>query len=347
MRERLRRADLRRAAPALPNGFTLGSLFFGIYAIVSSSRGDFSHAVLYIVLAGVCDALDGRVARATGTGSQLGEELDSLVDAISFGLAPAMIVYFAVLDQRGWAWLPVFFFAACAVLRLARFNITQAGESKSYFIGLPSPAAGGTLATYYWFSQTRLYTETRIVDLPWQEVMSGLMLLLAFMMISPVPYPVWPKVGLRSKRGLGGLLLMLVIVTGVLFFAKQFLFLFGVSYVLFGIVRWILFLILERAPDEGEELDELEPVRPLPRTSIPRGMATIPAIEQDDGDIDFVPPTASLNEGPSVRRRRKRRRPRGGGGGGGGSAGGAAGSGGGGGLPPAAPGRPPEEKPGQ
>ena len=92
MRDRLRRPDVRRAAPALPNGLTLGNLFFGIFAIISASRGQFDRAVLYIVLGGVCDAFDGRVARATGTGGRFGEELDSLVDAISFGLAPAMIV---------------------------------------------------------------------------------------------------------------------------------------------------------------------------------------------------------------------------------------------------------------
>jgi CDP-diacylglycerol--serine O-phosphatidyltransferase len=158
-----------------------------------------------IVFGGVCDLFDGAVARATGTGSQLGEQLDSLVDAISFGLAPAMIVYYGVLPQQGWGWLPVFMYVASAVFRLARFNVTQAGASKTYFIGLPSPAAGGTLATYYWFSQTRLYQDTRIVDLPWQEIMPGLMLLLAAMMSSTVPFPSWPKVGVRSWRGVAGL----------------------------------------------------------------------------------------------------------------------------------------------
>src|SRR5919107_4282295 len=105
MPPRIRRHHVRRAAPALPNGFTLGNLFFGIFAIVSASRGEFDKAVLFIVLGGVCDAFDGRVARATNTGSPFGEELDSLVDAISFGLAPAMIVYFAVLNRGSqWEW---------------------------------------------------------------------------------------------------------------------------------------------------------------------------------------------------------------------------------------------------
>src|SRR5204863_412918 len=84
----------------LPNGFTLASLFFGIFAIVAASRSEFDTAGLYVVFGGLCDALDGRVARATGTGSRFGSELDSLVDAITFGLAAAMIMYFAVLDRR-------------------------------------------------------------------------------------------------------------------------------------------------------------------------------------------------------------------------------------------------------
>ena len=289
---RLRRHHVRRAAPALPNGFTLGNLFFGIYAIIAASRGDFGRAVLFIVLGGVCDAFDGRVARATNTGSRFGEELDSLVDAISFGLAPAMIVYFSVLSHEGWGWFPVFFFAACAVLRLARFNVTQAGESKSYFIGLPSPAAGGTLATYYWFSQTPLYNQTAIVDLPWQQIMQWLMLLLAFLMISPVPYPVWPKVGFRSWQGLAGLLLMVAIVLGVAFRAKYFFFTFGVLYVAYGLARWVLFLLMERVPT-GEAIDEDEEAL-------------------DDGDLEEAPVVAHPvpQEATVGRRKRRRRRQR-------------------------------------
>ena len=136
-----------RGVIILPNGFTLASLFFGMFAIVAASRGEFDTAGLYVVFGGVCDALDGRVARATGTGSRFGSELDSLVDAITFGLAPAMIMYFAVLNRNGWDWIFAFLFTACAVIRLARFNVEQAGRAKKYFHGLPSPAAGMTLAT--------------------------------------------------------------------------------------------------------------------------------------------------------------------------------------------------------
>ncbi len=240
-----RRRRLRRAAPALPNGLTLGNLLFGIFSIIAAANHEFSNAVLFIVLGGVCDAFDGAVARATRTGGRFGEELDSLVDAVSFGLAPALIVYFSALPKDGWARFPVFIFTACAVIRLARFNVTQAGAKKTYFIGLPSPAAGGTLATYYWFTQTPLYQETRIVTLPWPEIMPLLMLLLAAMMISNVPYPTWPRPGFKSVRQIGALLLMVGIFVGAVGFPRYFFFLFGIAYLGFGLGRALLLGIFE------------------------------------------------------------------------------------------------------
>src|SRR5881392_2582070 len=128
MRTRVRRPTIRRAVVQLPNGFTLFNLFCGIFAIVLASRLNFGKAALFVFLGGVADALDGRVARATGSGSRFGSELDSLVDIISFGLAPAMIMYFAVMNREGWDWLVVFLYVACAAIRLARFNVEQAGR---------------------------------------------------------------------------------------------------------------------------------------------------------------------------------------------------------------------------
>ncbi len=97
--ERARR-QRRNAVVALPNGFTLANLFFGIFAVVAASRGDFDAAARFIVFGAIADTLDGRIARATKSGSRFGEELDSLVDAISFGTAPGLIMYFAVFRPR-------------------------------------------------------------------------------------------------------------------------------------------------------------------------------------------------------------------------------------------------------
>lgn len=238
----------RRSVVILPNGFTLFNLLCGVYAIVAASRNDFNLAAFAIVTGGVADALDGRVARATGTGSRFGSELDSLVDAISFGLAPAMIMYFAVFNKNEWGWLFCFFFTACAVIRLARFNIEQAGRAKRYFHGLPSPAAGMTLATYYWFSQTPLYNDTALGDLNWTVALTVLMALLAFLMISNVSYPAVPRVGFSKLSEILGTLVIAGTVLGVFFLRKEFYFPALVLYVLYGLAKTVLFGLLDRRP---------------------------------------------------------------------------------------------------
>jgi CDP-diacylglycerol---serine O-phosphatidyltransferase len=252
----------RRGVIILPNGFTLASLFFGMFAIVSASRGEFDTAGLYVVFGGVCDALDGRVARATGTGSRFGSELDSLVDAITFGLAPAMIMYFAVLNRNGWDWIFAFLFTACAVIRLARFNVEQAGRAKRYFHGLPSPAAGMTLATYYWFSQTSLYNQTILGDLNWTTGLRGLMMLLAFLMISNVSYPAVPTVGFRKISEILGTLVVVGTFIGILFLRKEFYFPALICYVLYGLAKTVIFGLLDRRPvgDSPVISDDDEPL---------------------------------------------------------------------------------------
>ncbi|MFM8781926.1 MAG: CDP-diacylglycerol--serine O-phosphatidyltransferase [Gemmatimonadota bacterium] len=236
-----RRRFPRPSMVMLPNGFTLGNLFFGIYAIVSASRGDHMLAGWCIVLGGFCDAIDGRIARATNSGSPFGEELDSLVDAISFGLAPALMIYFAELNKTKWDWLFVFFYVACAVMRLARFNVEQAGEEtkSAYFTGLPSPAAGGTLATYYWFSQTPFYTDF-FAGWPWETILRWLMLTLSFLMISSVPYRAWPRFSFRTIEGTLGILLLFSSIVALFAMPQAFFFPVGVSYVVLGIVMALL-----------------------------------------------------------------------------------------------------------
>ena len=250
------RPDMRRAVVLLPNGFTLGNLFFGVFAIVSASRGEFMWAGWCVVLGGVMDALDGQVARMTRTGSRFGIELDSLVDAVSFGVAPAMIMYFAVLNRDGWAWIFAFIFVACVVMRLARFNVEQAGRAKKYFHGLPSPAAGMTLATYYWFSQTRLYTETIIGELPWHTVLPAVMLGLSLLMISHVLYPAVPRLGFRNMRSTIGTVILLGIVGIVLLHPYRFAFPALVLYVGYGLAQTIFFGVVDRLPTGDPLFDE-------------------------------------------------------------------------------------------
>jgi CDP-diacylglycerol--serine O-phosphatidyltransferase len=280
---------MRRAVVVLPSGLTLANLFCGIFAIVNASRGQYDIAGLLIVLGGCADALDGRVARATGSGSRFGSELDSLVDIVTFGLAPAMIMYFAVLNKEGWEWLIVFFYVACAAIRLARFNVEQAGRAKKYFHGLPSPASGMTLATYYWFSQSTLYNETILADLPWHFWLRFLMLALAFLMISNVSYPAVPTVGYRKLSQILGTVTVAVTVLGIIFLRKQFYFPALVAYVLYGVGKTVLFGLLG--------------IRP-------RG--DVPVIsDPDDEEPDTRIVVAEITPDQSTRRRRRRRHHRG------------------------------------
>ncbi|MCC6927515.1 MAG: CDP-diacylglycerol--serine O-phosphatidyltransferase [Gemmatimonadaceae bacterium] len=292
------RPQPRRAVVLLPNGFTLANLFFGVFAIVAASRGDFSRAVSYIVFGGVADALDGRVARATNTGSRFGEELDSLVDAISFGLAPTMIIYFAVFNQAGWDWIFCFMFTMCAVIRLARFNVEQAGRKKTHFHGLPSPAAGGTLATYYWFSQTDLYTQTMIADLPWHQMLRFIMLGLSFLMISNVQYAAMPTIGYRSVRQVLGSLLVIGTIVGVIFLPKSFFFPAAMAYVLYGLVATVFIGLLDRLPGNGDDYEEYAADGDMNDRALVVADDEARDEARDDGRGDG-------------RRRRRRRRPRG------------------------------------
>ncbi|MBX9927432.1 MAG: CDP-diacylglycerol--serine O-phosphatidyltransferase [Gemmatimonadaceae bacterium] len=247
---RYRPKMIRPSIVMLPNGFTLANLFFGIFAIVTAARGNHTQAAWYIVFGGVFDAFDGRVARATNSGTPFGEELDSLVDAISFGVAPALMMYFAVLKHQGWDWIFVFLFVACAVMRLARFNVESSGEKKAWFTGLPSPAAGGTLATYWWFSQTPLYNETIIGEWPWHWILRFLMIALSFLMISNVPYPAWPTFTLRTWSGRIGITVFVSSLLALIYIPKEFFFSFGLLYVSFGVIAAGVRGLLEREPPQ-------------------------------------------------------------------------------------------------
>jgi CDP-diacylglycerol--serine O-phosphatidyltransferase len=142
----------------LPNLFTTGGLFGGFYAIIAAAQGNFAVACIAIFIAAVLDGIDGRVARMTNTQSEFGVQYDSLADLVSFGMAPALVMYHWALSSMkldgaafGKAgWLVAFLYAACAALRLARFNSQVAQVDKRWFIGLASPAAAGLMASFVW-----------------------------------------------------------------------------------------------------------------------------------------------------------------------------------------------------
>src|SRR5881275_3309002 len=227
---RFPRPNMRRVVIVVPSLFTLFNLFFGIWSMVLASRGDFSRAGWYILVGGILDVLDGRVARLSRTGTRFGEELDSLVDVVSFGVAPAFLIYKLEFAAAGPAeWIFCYFYVMAATIRLARFNITQAGHSKRHFVGLPSPAAGMTLAMFYPFTTTDLYREA-FRYLPRHHTMQLLMILLTILMVSNVRYAALPRAGLRTVRGLLGLATVLFILSFGVLEHDAFLFPLGVAY---------------------------------------------------------------------------------------------------------------------
>ena len=254
---RVPRVPLQRGVIILPSAFTLGNLFFGVHAIVAASRGDFLWAGWYIVIAGILDMLDGRVARFTRTGSAFGAELDSLVDAISFGLAPGMILYHLYFSVGEWSWTVTFVYVTAVVVRLARFNVEQAGHAKSHFHGLPSPTAGMILATYYPFTQTPIF-QTYLAELPWPRIIGVAMVLLGVLMVSHVPYAVVPRIGLRTRRGIATTVLMLACLFAALTVPRYFFFPLLVLYTAWGLVKSVLLGLLDRLPERDPLLDEEE-----------------------------------------------------------------------------------------
>lgn len=246
---------MRRAIVILPGAFTAGNLFFGIWAIIEATRGNYEHAAWFIVACVFMDALDGSAARVTRTGTAFGAELDSLVDAISFGVAPSLLVYYHTFRNGEWSWLLGFLFVLCVVLRLARFNVEQAGRAKSHFFGLPSPAAGIALATFWPFAQTAFYQQT-FATLRQPLTIAVLMVSCSLLMVSHIPYPVWPKPSLRSTRGVISLVSLLAVVGLTLTRPDYFVFPFIFLYILYGLVRAALLSILERRPDREPLIDE-------------------------------------------------------------------------------------------
>lgn len=259
------RRALRRGVIILPSAFTIGNLFFGIYAIVAALRGDFAWAAWFIVFAATLDLLDGRVARFTRTGSDFGAELDSLTDAVSFGAAPALFMVLLYFPESDWGWLTGFAYVAAVVVRLARFNVEQGGEARRHFHGLPTPAAGMILVTHYPLSQTPFFREN-LASLPWQQIMVIGMVLISILMLSHVPYARMPRVDLKSGAGVVRTAFVAAGLVLVVLFPAHAFFPLLAAYALWGLLRSVFLGLLIRLPDPDPLMDAPEaadsPVEP-------------------------------------------------------------------------------------
>jgi CDP-diacylglycerol--serine O-phosphatidyltransferase len=187
-----------------------------------------------------------------GTGSRFGAELDSLVDIVSFGVAPALLIYFLEFSTAGrFGWVVCFLYVVAAALRLARFNVLSHGKpTPGWFTGLPSPAAGMTMATYYAFSQTQWYrASVAYMDLQ-HEGLVVLLLLTAALMVSKVQYPRGGPISLRKPAGILVLTVLVGFVVGSIVAPSSFLFPFFLTYLTFGVLRHVVLRLTENGVDE-------------------------------------------------------------------------------------------------
>ena len=233
---------------SLPNILTVSNLFLGVLAIILAIQGDqyVDYAAITVIIGMLADGLDGRVARMLNAQSEFGKELDSLSDVITFGVAPAFIMYVVVLQDFNLLGIFVTaIFPICGALRLARFNV-QAGVP-GYFIGLPITAAGGVLATLALYHQV------------FNPVLLAVsMLLLAFLMVSKVKYPNFKKVGIpKSAYWITPIIIAIVVVVAIKY-PQQFpkiVFLPLAFYALYGIKKNVDFLVkkLRKRKNKEEE----------------------------------------------------------------------------------------------
>ncbi|MGW8287785.1 MAG: CDP-diacylglycerol--serine O-phosphatidyltransferase [Desulfobulbales bacterium] len=214
----------------LPCLFTSASLLSGFYAIISSINGNFFNAAMAIIVAGIFDGLDGRVARLTKTTSIFGMEFDSLSDLVSFGVAPALLAYLWALEPFGrYGWLAAFLYVATTALRLARFNSLTLDKAPKDFVGLPCPAAAGMIATTVLFSRYLGATETV------KHVSIVLLVyLLSYLMVSNIRYVSFKHPAAKRKKTFQvtvGMVLLLILVAAE---PPVTLFVIGLVYVLSG-----------------------------------------------------------------------------------------------------------------
>lgn len=217
-----------RGIYVLPSLFTTGGLFAGFYALIAAIQGRFELAAWALVVAAIFDILDGRVARLLHAESAFGSEYDSLCDMLSFGIAPAVLAYlWALTPLHKPGWLAAFLVAACAALRLARFNTQIGTQDKHYFQGLPTPAAALLIATAVLF-----YEKNGLTPQPW--LWFAVSASLAYLMVSRVRFISGKDVDLKRRRPFAVLLVMLAVLVLVVAEPHALLFSLAVAYCLHG-----------------------------------------------------------------------------------------------------------------
>jgi len=228
----------RRGIYLLPNLFTTAALFAGFYAIVQAMNGRYDVSAVAIFIAGFLDGLDGRIARLTRTQSEFGAEYDSLSDMVSFGAAPALVMYeWALKDLGRFGWIAAFVYCAGAALRLARFNVNLGVVDKRFFQGLPSPAAAALVAGFIWLAHDNKIP-LDLYRLNW--VAAFVTVYAGVTMVSNVPFYSFKDINFRKSVPFWGILSAVLGFLLVSYDPPVVLFLLFCGYGLSGYVLWLI-----------------------------------------------------------------------------------------------------------
>lgn len=226
----------------LPNLFTTASLFAAFYSIVSSMDGHYEAAVIAIFIGMLADGIDGRIARLTNTQTEFGAQYDSLSDVVTFGVAPALLLYSWSLRFLGKVgWLIAFLYAASVAIRLARFNVQLAVQDKRYFQGLPCPPAAAFMCAYAWFCCQHTTLTPLIYWLT-----AFLALIVAVLMVSNIRYNSFKQIDFKGKVPFLYLFFMLILFAAIALSPAIVLFFGFLIYILSGPLRCFRFFLFKK-----------------------------------------------------------------------------------------------------
>jgi|TergutMp193P3_1026864.scaffolds.fasta_scaffold00928_6 CDP-diacylglycerol--serine O-phosphatidyltransferase len=254
----IKKEKLKKGIYIIPSLFTCGNMSFGILSMLSSINGQFIHAAWFLVGALACDILDGRIARMTNTTSEFGVQLDSLSDLVSFGIAPALMMYMLVLNRMDKIGIAIaVLFVLCSALRLARFNVlAQSGEVHKHFVGLPTPASAGVLISFVLsyellapeeYSLTFKTIPALMEFMPeFFKAMPVVIVVLSFLMVSNVPYTSFKRIKLSKIRTIELFAILIVLIILVVIFPQNTIFIIFTVYAASGLLFYVPRLLLRR-----------------------------------------------------------------------------------------------------
>jgi len=266
----LTREELKKGIYIIPSLFTCGNMSCGVLSVIMSISGHFIPAAWFLIGALVCDILDGRIARMTKTTSMFGMELDSLSDLVSFGIAPAFMMYMLVLHTMGKIGIAIaVLYVLCCALRLARFNVlAHSGAVHKHFVGLPTPASAGVIISfvlsYSLLAPEGIHLNSKTIPVLMEfmptffKLMPIVIVVLSFLMVSNIPYLSFKKLKLSKIHTIELFAVLIVLIILIVIFPQNTIFIIFSIYALSGLLIYVPSLIFKRRKLPEKQAEENE-----------------------------------------------------------------------------------------